>query len=514
MHHPFDLANVIAGDHRLAETLFERLEQGQGDRQRLIEQVIQNVAIHAGAEELVFYPALEDNVPDGAEIRKDDLAAHQPIKDALVVLDHADPDSTEAAEALQVVIDGVRSHARDEEDDQLVRLREAVGDDTMVELGESFRDHAAKAPTRAHPHTPTNAVTATGAGLVDKVRDKVQDRDMVGATDASGLLDPQAQELVDRFGALGPLPPHLLPAKLARKQPTLTDAVLALMKERDIEGPEPVAAVEDLKIPGPDGDIEARVYRGSAAADADGLPVIVYIHGGGWVIADLDTYDASCRGLANQTGAIVVSVEYRHAPEHPFPAAHDDVLAATRWVLANAADLGGDPFRVAIAGESAGGNMAAATSMALVAEAGPRPVFQLLVYPVTSTAMDTPSYSEAADAKPLYSAFMGWFFGRTIHSTADLSDGRLDLLSCPDEALRELPPTLVITAGRDPLRDEGEAFAERLREAGVAVQATRYEGMPHEFFGAASVLDKAAQAQTEAARALRNAFTTSHQKAS
>jgi len=278
-----------------------------------------------------------------------------------------------------------------------------------------------------------------------------------------------------------------------------------------MKGPEPVGAVEDIAIPGPAGDIAARTYRpagphGSDGSDGAILPVVVYVHGGGWVIADIDVYDASCRGLANRSGAMVVAVEYRHAPEYPFPAAHDDVLAATSWIMANAAQLGGDPARVAIAGESAGGNMAAATCIALAAQGGPAPVFQLLIYPVTSTAMDTVSYAEAADAKPLYSGFMNWFFGQTIASVADLDDPRLNLLGVADMALAGLPPALVITAERDPLRDEGEAFAERLRSAGVAVDALRFEGVCHEFFGAAAVLDQAAKAQEHAATALCSAF--------
>lgn len=203
-----------------------------------------------------------------------------------------------------------------------------------------------------------------------------------------------------------------------------------------------------------------------------------------------------------------MSVEYRHAPESPFPAAHEDVLAATRWVLANAAELGGDASRVAIAGESAGGTMAIATCLALKREGGPQPEGQLLVYPVASTAMDTPSYDEARDAKPLYSAMLGWFFSYLITDVSDLADPRLDLLSVPAGELVGLPPALVITAERDPLRDEGETLAEHLEQAGVRTTAIRYHGAPHEFFGMAAVVDKAAEAQTEAARFLSGVFGT------
>jgi len=507
MNHPFDLADLIAGDHRLANILFEPLEGGEGHRQVLVDQMILNVAVHAGGEEQVFYPAQTE--AGWSDVVEANLAAHQVVKDALVVLDRHDAGTPEAEAAIAEIIATVRAHAADEELDELPQLRAKVGDAEMVELGRAFMAAQAKAPTRPHPHAPSNPIVAAPAALLDKLRDKSGKRDAMVATDASGLLDAQTQELVDTFAGLGVKPPHLLDADGARKQPTLTDAVKALMKKRHIDGPEPVDAVEDITLPGPGGDIAARTYRPSSAPEGDVLPVLVYVHGGGWVIADLDVYDASCRGLANRSGALVVSVEYRHAPEHPFPAAHDDVLAATTWIMANAASLGGDPTRVAIAGESAGGNMAAATCIALAAQGASIPVFQLLVYPVTSTAMDTPSYADAADAKPLYSGFMNWFFGQAISSASDLADPRLNLLSVPASALTGLPPTLVITASRDPLRDEGEAFSELLRDAGVEVEAMRFEGVCHEFFGAAAVLDQAARAQDEAAQRLQVAFGAS-----
>jgi acetyl esterase len=504
MYHPFDLAHLIAGDHDLATVLFDRLENGEGNRQALIHQVITNVAVHAGAEEQVFYPALT-NVGYKEEAEAD-LAQHQIVKDALIVLDRHEAGTPEAEEALRTVIDTIRQHAVEEENGQLPRLRDKVGDAEMVDLGLSFVAAERNAPTRSHPHSPSKPVLAVPAAMVDNLRDKAKGRDEEAATDASGLLAPQAQELVDTLAGLGIKPPHLLEPDAARKQPTMADAVKKLMKERHIDWPERMAGIEDATIPGPGGEIPIRVYR-PFASDGAALPVLVYVHGGGWVIADMDVYDASARGLANRADCLVVSVEYRHAPEAPFPAAHDDVLAATKWVLANAAEFGGDPARVAICGESAGGNMAAATCIALANEGGPQLIFQALVYPVTSTAMDSASYAEAVDAKPLYSGWMNWFLGHTISELSDLDDIRLNLMATPIDQLSTVPPALVITAGRDPLRDEGEAFALRLEEAGVLVTATRYEGMMHEFFGAASVLDDAAAAQDEVASALAAAFS-------
>ncbi len=507
VHHPFDLAYLIAGDHRLADTLFGRIERDEGNRQVLFDQVILNVAVHAGAEEQVFYPALR-NAGDG-DTAEQDLAEHQVVKDALVVLGRHDAGTPEGEEAMATVIDAVRHHLVGEEQDQLPRLRQAVGDARMVELGRMFVAAGRKAPTRSHPHSPSNPILAVPAGLVDKLRDKTSGRADEAATDASGLLDPEAQELLDTFASLGVQPPHLLEPDAARKQPTLADAVKAMLKKQGKDTkPEPVELVQDRNVPSPTGDIPIRVYQPAGSADeGPALPVLVYVHGGGWVLADLDVYDASCRALANRAGCVVVSVEYRHAPEHKFPAAHDDVLTATQWVLANAASVGGDPGRVAIAGESAGGNMAATTCIALHDLGGPELIFQLLVYPVASTSMDTPSYAEASDAKPLYSGFMNWFFGHIVTEASDLSDRRLDLVSIPVDRLAGLPPALVITAERDPLRDEGEAYAARLADAGVDVEASRYEGMPHEFFGAAAVVEMAADAQDQAATALRAAFS-------
>jgi acetyl esterase/lipase len=501
-----DVATLINADHRLVETLFQRLEAGQGDRRTLVNQVIFNLAIHAGAEEQRIYPAMKKAFDDDGDSVDEALDEHQSMKDALVVLDRGEPGEAEFEDALRTLMAEVRHHIPEEEGNHLPRLRQAVGDERMAELGKDFLKAELHAPTRPHPHSSSNPVVAAPAALVDKLRDKRSDRDESAAIDASGLLDPQAQALVEAHASLGVKPMHLLDASQARKQPTAADAVKRMLKGQDRDNsPEPVDSVLPLTIPSPAGDIEARVYR-PQGADGTALPVLVYFHGGGWVIADLDVYDASCRGLANRAGCLVVSVEYRQAPEHPFPAAHDDALVATRWVMAHAGDLGGEPRLVAVAGESAGGNLAAATCLALKQAGEALPVFQLLIYPVASGAMDTPSYQEAQDAKPLYSGLMHWFFAQSVTDPAQLSDPRISLVEASVEDLTGLPPALVITAERDPLRDEGEQLAKALLAAGVPVAATRYPGVMHEFFGAAAVMDKAAKAQEEAASALRAVY--------
>ncbi len=314
-------------------------------------------------------------------------------------------------------------------------------------------------------------------------------------------LDADAQEVVDQIAASGP-PFYLLTPQEARKGPSVKDATLAVAKKRGLStDPEPVGKVENTTIPGPGGALPVRVYT---PAGTGPFPIIVYFHGGGWVLFNTDVYDASCRGLTNGAKAVVVSVDYRQGPENRFPAAHDDAYAAYRYVLANAAQFGGDPKRVAVAGESAGGNLA--TTVCLQAKAGgvAQPVYQLLVYPITNYAFDTASYNENAEAIPLNKPGMQWFFRYYLNNPQEGADPRVSPLRAPD--LAGLAPATVITDEVDPLRDEGEAYAQRLRDAGVAVKSMRYPGVMHEFFSMPLVIAKAKQAQAMASADLRAAF--------
>ena len=265
--------------------------------------------------------------------------------------------------------------------------------------------------------------------------------------------------------------------------------------------PETVAHVEDRTIPGPAGQIPVRIYTPTGRPP---FPLLVYFHGGGWVIGNLETHDGVCRALTNAAACIVVSVDYRLAPEHPFPAAPEDSYAATQWVAANAAAIGGDPTRIAVGGDSAGGNLTAVVALVARDRGAPPLCFQLLVYPVTDAACDTASYRDNADGYFLTRDMMGWFWN---HYAAQRS-ARENPYASPLRAasLKGLPPALVITAEFDPLRDEGEAYAARLRDAGVAAQLTRYDGMIHGFFGMGSMLDQAKTAIAQAAAALRSAF--------
>jgi acetyl esterase len=322
-------------------------------------------------------------------------------------------------------------------------------------------------------------------------------------------LDHQAQEVIDALNALHPLPVETLEPRVAREQPTPADAAVAvygqhLLTRTMAPFPQPVGAVTHRQIEGPGGPILLRVYSPDGEP-ARPRPVVVYFHGGGWVIANLNVYDASPRALVNAADCVVVSVAYRQAPEAPFPAAADDAFAAYRWVCANAAALGGDPARVAVVGESAGGNLATGVALRARDEGVPPPVYQLLIYPVTDqTTLDRPSQVEHADAKPLNTAMLAWFYG---HYTPDPAQRAHPYASPLLADLAGLPPATVITAESDPLRSEGEAYAEALRAAGVPVEHHHFDGVMHEFFGMA-VVPKAKEAQQAAGADLKRAFGT------
>jgi acetyl esterase len=264
--------------------------------------------------------------------------------------------------------------------------------------------------------------------------------------------------------------------------------------------------VQDLEIPdGAGGTQTLRVYT-PANPGVGPLPVVMWIHGGGWVLFDIDTYDASCRGLCNRTGAIVVSPDYRRAPEAVFPASHDDVLTAWRWLVLNAAQMGGDPARMAIGGESVGGNMAAATCLQLAEAQEPMPRAQVCVYPLTTAEQFGESMADAADGRPLNRALLSWMAMHAFAGRPDAAeDPRIDLLGLSAEQLAIMPPTLVITDERDVLRSQGQEFAAHLEAAGVPTTHRYHPGVMHEFFGAAAVLSEAEQAQQEAAEHIRRA---------
>lgn len=308
-------------------------------------------------------------------------------------------------------------------------------------------------------------------------------------------LDPQAKGLLEAMAAAPGPGIFDLPVPEARAM------YLGIASTLDAQGL-PIGKVEDRKIPGPAGDIPVRVYT-PVAAGSGALPVLVYFHGGGWVIGDLDTHDALCRSFANEAGCKVVAVDYRLAPEHRFPAAADDSYAAVKWVEANAAGIGVDPTRIAVAGDSAGGNLAAVVSQLAQAAKGPRIAFQLLIYPVTDTNIDTGSYRDNAEGYFLERDGMVWFFDHYLDG-ANRDDPRIAPLKAA--SLAGLPRAYVVTAGFDPLRDEGRAYAEALKMAGVPTEYVHYEGMIHGFFNLQGAFDVSREAVKAAANALKEAL--------
>jgi acetyl esterase len=286
----------------------------------------------------------------------------------------------------------------------------------------------------------------------------------------SRTMDPKAQ-IVGEFVKSIRVPGYYPPLPELRQQ---LRTMVTLMDE-----PAPaLPRIEDIRIPGPAGEIGARVYD-ATGAQAPPRPVLAYYHGGGWVQGDLETHHGLCARLALYSGALVVSVDYRLAPEHKFPAGVEDAFAAYGWLRAHAAELGGDPGRVGVAGDSAGGNLSAVVSQ-LVARAGePVPACQVLIYPAVDFALDTPSHREMEEAHVIPRDRIVWYTEQYLRGDADRSDLRASPLRAPD--LAGQPPTLVVTAGFDPLRDEGLAYAERLRAAGVDVVYREYPGQIHAF---------------------------------
>jgi len=308
-------------------------------------------------------------------------------------------------------------------------------------------------------------------------------------------LDPQMKIILDAFNAAGPMFLRAETAEQARAK------MRALLEANQIPAPA-IYRVEDRHIAGADGQIAARIYTPEGSPP---MGVLLYFHGGGWVLGDLESHDRVCRALANGAGCVVVSIDYRLAPEHVFPAGAMDCYAATQWVAENAASFGADRSRMAVGGDSAGGNLAAAVSLMARDRGGPAINFQLLLYPVTDCALDTPSQKEfAEDGYVLSRADMEWFWKNYLDRAAEKNNP----YACPLRAknLSGLPPALVLTASHDPLRDEGERFAERLIAAGVKVTCTRYEGVTHGFVSFADALDKGKEGIRQAADALKAAF--------
>ncbi len=339
----------------------------------------------------------------------------------------------------------------------------------------------------AHAAMPAQPPTLAGNGTLFH-----DDRDMA--------------QVLTALAALGGKPIETLTPAEARQQPTPADAVRNVLQARHREtAPDklvPGVSSVDGTIPGPAGPLPIRTYTPEGKGP---FPVVVYYHGGGWVIADKNVYDGGARGLARQARAIVVSVDYRLAPEAKFPAQYDDAVATYKWVAANAASFGGDPKKLAVAGESAGGNLALEAALAARDQKLEMPRAIVCVYPIVQlTDMATPSYEDSANAKPLNKAMMGWFARQVFADPAQMSDPRVDLLKAD---LKGLPHVTLVNAQIDPLRSDGDLLADALKKAGVHVDHHVYSGVTHEFFGMAAAVASAKSAQDKAGDDLRHLFS-------
>lgn len=281
-------------------------------------------------------------------------------------------------------------------------------------------------------------------------------------------LDPQAQALLEQMKQMGFVYTPALTVEQAR---AMTQMMIAARG-----APEPVAAVEDRQIPGPAGAIPIRTYTPQGNAP---FPVLVFFHTGGWQLGNLDSQDPLCRKLANTTGCIVVSVEYRLAPEHPFPAGLQDSYAATQWVSTHASEFQGDPSRLALVGDSAGANFATVIAIMARDQGGPSIAFQVLLFPMTDFRMDTDSMEEYAEGYSVTRPMLAWMRSNYLPNAQDWTNPLASPLLAPD--LSGLPPALIITAEYDPLRDDGQLYGKRLQEAGVPTKVSRYDGMIHDF---------------------------------
>ena len=303
---------------------------------------------------------------------------------------------------------------------------------------------------------------------------------------AAGLLQQMADAGMPPLNEMAPAD-----ARLA------ADGFIALGGEGD-----EVESIGNRTVPGHDYDIPIRVYKPKGTTGL--LPCLVYYHGGGWVLGSLDGTDAICKAVANRAKCVVVSVDYRLSPEHKFPVPLDDCFAATEWVAANGAEIGVDRTKLAVGGDSAGGNLAAAVCLKARGNSFPTIKLQLLVYPVTDASFGTVSYDDNGDGYLLTKDMMSWFWDQYLRNEADASNPLASPLR--SATLDRLPPALIMTAEFDPLRDEGEAYAHKLLEAGVPVTLSRYNGMIHAFWQMLAVFPQASQAADQAAAALRGAF--------
>ncbi|MDP9048745.1 MAG: alpha/beta hydrolase [Bacteroidota bacterium] len=347
-----------------------------------------------------------------------------------------------------------------------------------------------------------SAATAKDTVKTDSAAKSANDIKPKGAAPAwAPDIKPQMQAVIEKLVSYGDKPIETLTAAEARKNHTPTDAVMDLIKENNI--PLPVFNTDTMgkDIPVNGGSIHLKIYTPKTGNGP--YPIIVYYHGGGFVIANIKVYEASAQTLADKVGAVVISVAYRLAPEHKFPIAHNDAYTAYQWAVKNAASIEGDTKKIALAGESAGGNLAVATAIKVRDNGGIQPIAILAVYPIAGYDTNTPSYVKNANAKPLNKPMMVWFFKNYLNNMSEGKDPRINLVAAN---LKGLPPITIITDEIDPLQSDGMMLTEKLKAAGVSVDSKNFDGVTHEFFGMGAIVPEAKDAEMYAVSQLKNAF--------
>lgn len=347
---------------------------------------------------------------------------------------------------------------------------------------------------------PTTTSTSTKDSMTTENK-QITLKPTMPAPDWGPSIKPEMQVVIEKLISLGGKPIETLTAVEARMQPTPKDAVMGVMQDNNMTAPISQCDTMGKDIPVTGGTTHVRIYTPKAGKAP--YPVIVYYHGGGFVIANIDVYNSGPQGMCEQVGAIVVSVEYPKGPEHKFPAAHMVSFDAYQWVLKNAASFNGDATKIALLGESAGGNLAANMSMMARDKKIQMPLYEVLVYPMCSNDVNSESYLKYAAAKPLNKPMMEWFYKNYAGSVTAAADPRLSLVKAN---LAGMPKTLIIASEIDPLQTEGKVLSDKLSAAGVQTDYQLYPGVTHEFFGMAAVVPQAKEAQALAAKKLKAAF--------
>ena len=347
---------------------------------------------------------------------------------------------------------------------------------------------------------PTTTSTSTKDSMTTENK-QITLKPTMPAPDWGPSIKPEMQVVIEKLISLGGKPIETLTAVEARMQPTPKDAVMGVMQDNNMTAPVSQCDTMGKDIPVTGGTTHVRIYTPKAGKAP--YPIIVYYHGGGFVIANIDVYNSGPQGMCEQVGAIVVSVEYPKGPEHAFPAAHSVSFDAYQWVLKNAASFNGDATKIALLGESAGGNLAANMSMMARDKKIQMPLYEVLVYPMCSNDVNSESYLKYAAAKPLNKPMMEWFYKNYAGSVTSAADPRLSLVKAN---LAGMPKTLIIASEIDPLQTEGKVLSDKLSAAGVQTDYQLYPGVTHEFFGMAAVVPQAKEAQALAAKKLKAAF--------